>query len=59
MLDRTDGPDVQGKREAARRWANYVSSDDNFGVQWRYLLLPENGVRTANGPWEALKLLRA
>ena len=51
--------DVQGKREAARRWANYVSADDSVGSVWRYLLVSESDVQTAKGSWEALKTLGA
>ena len=29
--------DVRGKREAALRWANYVTADEQVGVRWRYL----------------------
>lgn len=47
--------DVQRKREAARRWANHVSADDQVGVTWRYLLASETDVTTAKGSWEALK----
>lgn len=47
--------DVQGKREAARRWANYVSADDRVDTTWRYLLVSEDDVKTAKGSWEALK----
>jgi type III restriction enzyme len=49
-------PDVKGKRDAARRWANYVSADDKVaGVRWRYLLVSETDVKTAKGSWAALK----
>ena len=41
--------DVQGKREAAKRWANYVTADANVGVPWRYLLVSESDVATAKG----------
>jgi len=47
--------EVQGKREAARRWANYVSGDETVGACWRYLLVSESDVKTARGSWEALK----
>jgi len=47
--------EVQGKREAARRWANYVSGDEAVGTCWRYLLVSETDVKTARGSWEALK----
>jgi type III restriction enzyme len=51
-------PDVKGKREAARRWANYVSADEKVGgTRWQYLLLSENDVKTAKGSWAALKAL--
>ena len=49
--------DVQGKREAASRWANHVSADDQVGVRWNYLLVSESDVETARGSWEALKRL--
>ncbi len=49
--------DVQGKREAARRWASYVSADDKVAVRWRYLLLSESNVRTGKGSWRALEQL--
>ncbi len=49
--------DVKGKREAAKRWANYVTSDENVGVGWRYLLVSESDVDTAKGSWDALKKL--
>jgi type III restriction enzyme len=49
--------DVQGKREAAKRWANHVSADDQVGMPWRYLLVPEADVGTAKGSWDALKRL--
>lgn len=50
-------PDVQGKREAARRWANHVSADDKVNTQWRYLLVSETDVKTAKESWPALKAL--
>lgn len=50
---------VQGKREAARRWANHVSADETVGTTWRYLLLSESDIKTAKGSWEALKALGA
>ena len=49
--------DVDGKREAARRWANYVNADDHVRVPWRYLLVSESDVDTAKGSWSALKRL--
>jgi len=49
--------DVQGKREAARRWANHVSGDETVGTCWRYLLVSETDIKTAKGSWEALKAL--
>ncbi len=49
--------DVQDKREAARRWANYVSSDEKVGTCWRYLLISERDMKTAKGSWEALRAL--
>jgi type III restriction enzyme len=52
-----NAPDVQGKREAATRWANHVSADAAVGVHWRYLLVSESDVETARGSWRALKQL--
>lgn len=49
--------DVQGKREAARRWANHVSADDQVDARWRYLLASEADVEAAKGSWTALKNL--
>lgn len=49
--------DVQGKRDAARRWANYVNDDEAVGARWRYLLLSESDLKTAKGSWPALKKL--
>jgi hypothetical protein len=49
--------DVQGKREAASRWANHVSADDQVGARWNYLLVSEADVETAKGSWEALTRL--
>lgn len=46
---------VQRKRDVARRWANYVSGDENVGVCSRYLLVSETDVKTAKCLWEALK----
>jgi len=47
--------DVQEKRAAALRWANYVSGDDKVGTCWRYLLVSETDVKDAKGSWDALK----
>lgn len=51
--------DVLGKREAARRWANYVTADERVIVRWQYLLVSESDVATAKGSWTALKKLGA
>jgi len=57
MNKEMESADVQGKRDAARRWANYVSADDSVGITWRYLLVSESDVETARGSWEALRKL--
>lgn len=49
--------DVRAKRDAARRWANHVSTDEAVGVRWRYLLASESDVETARGSWPALRTL--
>ncbi|MEJ7749535.1 MAG: hypothetical protein WKF56_09540, partial [Candidatus Limnocylindrales bacterium] len=52
-----DTANVKGKRDAALRWANYVSADEQVGVPWRYLLVSEADIETAKGSWPALKIL--
>jgi len=52
-----DTATVKGKRDAARRWANYVTADESVGVPWRYLLASEADVETARGSWPALRTL--
>ncbi len=49
--------DVQGKRVAAKRWANHVTADPQVSVTWRYLLVSETDIKTAKGSWPALKKL--
>ncbi len=49
--------DVKAKRDAARRWANYVNADASVDVPWRYLMVSETDVDTARGSWAALKKL--
>jgi hypothetical protein len=54
----SDGWSGGKRRDAARRWANYVNADEKVGgTRWRYLLLSESDVKTAKGSWEALKAL--
>lgn len=57
MEKEMESADVRGKGEAARRWANYVTADEQVGVTWRYLLVAESDVETAKGSWDALKRL--
>ena len=52
-----ESEDVKGKRDAARRWANYVTADERVEAVWRYLLVSETDVDTAKGSWGALKKL--
>jgi type III restriction enzyme len=49
--------DVQGKREAAERLANYVNADESVDVHWRDLLVSESDIETARGSCSALKKL--
>jgi type III restriction enzyme len=49
--------DVQGKREAAQRWANHVSASPKVKVPWRYLLVSEDDIKTSKDSWTALKKL--
>ena len=48
---------VQGKREAAKRWANHVTAEPSVEPTWKYLLVSEADVDTAKGSWRALKQL--
>jgi type III restriction enzyme len=52
-----DSDIVQGKRGAARRWANHVSADEKVDEAWRYLLCSETDIKTAKGSWTALMQL--
>lgn len=49
--------EVQGKREAAIRWAQHVNADAKVMDAWRYLLVSEDHVKTAKGSWVALRQL--
>jgi type III restriction enzyme len=49
--------EVQGKRDAAIRWAQYVNADEKVTDTWRYLLVSEDHVKTAKGSWAALRRL--
>jgi type III restriction enzyme len=49
--------EVQGKREAAMRWAQHVNADPKVSDTWRYLLVSEDHVKTAKGSWTALRQL--
>jgi type III restriction enzyme len=55
MDKEVESEDVQGKREAAKRWANHVNADAAVDVTWRYLLVSETDISTARGSWVALK----
>lgn len=47
---------VLAKREAAKRWANYVNTSPEFrGQHWKYLLISESDLRHANGSWPQLR----
>ncbi|MFN2470574.1 MAG: DEAD/DEAH box helicase family protein [Gaiellaceae bacterium] len=50
---------VKGKKEAARRWASHVSSDEKAESKWQYLLLSESDIKAAKGSWPALKKMGA
>jgi type III restriction enzyme len=52
-----DSADVQGKRTAALKWANYVNSSDAVDPTWRYLLVGETDITQAKHSWSALKKL--
>jgi type III restriction enzyme len=57
MKKEMSSEDVHGKRDAAMRWANHVSSNESVGTTWRYLLISETDITTAKGSWNALKQL--
>jgi type III restriction enzyme len=46
--------EVLGKREAAKRWANYVTADGGTHAECRYLLVAESDVKSAKRSWAAL-----
>jgi type III restriction enzyme len=50
---------VVEKASAARRWANYCSTDAKVKktAKWDYLLVGESDIKTAKGSWAALKKL--
>ena len=52
-----DSAEVQGKRQAAKRWVNHVNASDLVDADWRYLLLSETDIRQAKGSWLALRAL--
>lgn len=49
--------EVQGKRDAAIRWAQHVNADSKVSDVWHYLLVSEDHVKTAKGSWTALRQL--
>lgn len=57
MNKEMESENVQGKREAAQRWAKHVSSADEVKVPWRYLLVSEDDIKTSKDSWTALKKL--
>lgn len=54
-----DSAEVQAKRDAARRWANYVNTDGSADGRWHYLFVSERDVDDAAHSWSALKALGA
>lgn len=52
-----DTAEVQAKREAAKRWANYVNTDGTADGRWHYLFVSEQDVDDAAHSWSALKTL--
>lgn len=49
--------DVQGKRDAAKRFVNRVNNSGVFENKWHYLLVTETDVKTAKGSWAAIRKL--
>ena len=47
--------EVQGKRDAALRWARHVSSTESVGVTWRYLLVSQSDLKDAKDSWSAVR----
>jgi type III restriction enzyme len=52
-----DSSEVRAKRDAAKRWVNYVNAEDKVEGVWHYLLLSEQDVADAGTSWSALKSL--
>lgn len=46
--------DVQGKRDAAKRWANMVNVTEGVERRWTYLLLSETDIKSVKGSWPSL-----
>lgn len=59
MNKEMESEDVQGKRQAAERWANHVNADGSVTGKWKYLLVSETDIATAKGSWSSLKKLGA
>lgn len=58
--DTANSPEVQGKRQAALRWVNYVNADPQVApTKWHYLLVTETDIEQSAGSWVALKQLEA
>jgi type III restriction enzyme len=50
---------VQGKRQAAARWANHVTAADEVHERWHYLLVGETDLNQARDDWDALVVAAA
>lgn len=50
-------PVVLTKRDAAKRWANYVSAAPAANAKWRHLLVSETDVEEAHQSWPVLKAM--
>jgi hypothetical protein len=50
---------VQGKREAAKRWSNYVSADPKVDTTWRYILASASDNQNCKGLVGRLRTLAA
>lgn len=42
---------VQGKREAARCWANHATADERVSERWHNVLVGETDLRQAKDDW--------
>jgi type III restriction enzyme len=50
---------VQEKKTAAMKWANFVIGSDLVSAEWAYMLASEANIESAKGSWRKLKAVAA